>query len=173
MKNPDGNEVNELITKALRGELTQAERAELDRRMELNPGLREAYGKEVGLEHLLERLPNSPVPSNFTSLVLRAVRKEDRVQPTAQKFPWVRFRIARLATGLAVVTVAGILSIHQYQKAEEQEMVRSVASFTEVAAAMSPEQRPGLVFQDFEAIERLTVPTEADLDLELLVALQK
>ena len=59
MKNPDGNEVNELITKALRGELTQAERAELDRRMELNPGLREAYGKEVGLEHLLEQQPPS------------------------------------------------------------------------------------------------------------------
>ena len=85
----------------------------------------------------------------------------------------MQFRLLRLATGLAVVAVAGVLSIHQYRKAEQEEMVRNVASFTEVAAAMSPEQKPGMVFQDFDAIERLTIPSEAELDLELFAALQK
>lgn len=175
MNNPDRNDVDELITRALHGELTEAERAELERRMQINPTLRETYELEAGLDHVLERLPNVPISSNFTSLVLQSVQKEQR---NAQRHsdaeePWLRFRFVRLATGLAVVTVAGVLSIHQYRKAEQQEMVRSVASFTEMAAAMSPEQKPGMVFEDFAAIERLTVPTEADLDLELLFALQK
>ena len=175
MNNPDRNEVNELITRALRGELTEAEHAELERRMQLDPALRETYELEAGLNHVLERLPNVPISSNFTSLVVQAVQKEQlSAQITlAPKSPWLQFRLLRLATGLAVVAVAGVLSIHQYRKAEQEKMVRNVASFTEVAAAMSPEQKPGMVFQDFDAIERLTIPSEAELDLELFAALQK
>jgi anti-sigma factor RsiW len=172
MNNPDRNDVNELITRALRGQLTDVERAELDRRLQVDHTLRETYDAEAGLEHLLDRVPNIPVSSNFTSLVLQVVRQEQRHR-AGSATPWRRFRFARLATGLAVVAVAGVLSIQQYRKAERQEMVRSVASFTDMAAVMSPEQKPGLVFQDFEAIQRLTVPSESDLDLELLVALQK
>jgi anti-sigma factor RsiW len=175
MNNPDRTDINDLITRALRNELTAAERAELDRQLQLDASLRERYDLEAALDRFLDHLPDAPLASNFTSRVLQAVELDKRqsARPERAKTPWFRLRLARLATGLAVVTAAGVLTIHQYRKAEQQEMARSVASFTDVAAAMSPEQRPGLVFQDFDAIERLTVPTEADLDLELLVALQK
>ena len=52
-------------------------------------------------------------------------------------------------------------------------MARSVGSFTQVASALSPEQKPGLAFEDFEAIQRYSLPSESELDLELLAALQK
>lgn len=171
MNNPGTNE-NDLITRALRGQLSEAERRELDRRLQLDPALREAFELEQGLDHLLDHLPDAPLSSNFTSLVLQSVQSPAN-RRSATKTPWLRFRFARLATGLAVVTIAGVLSVHQYRKAEQEEMVRSVATFTEVASTMSPEQKPALVYKDFDAIERLAVPADAELDLELLVALQK
>ena len=54
-----------------------------------------------------------------------------------------------------------------------QEIARSIASFSQVASAMSPKEKPALVFRDFEAIQRLAAPADSELDLELLVALQK
>jgi len=174
MNNPSDNEIQELLTRALRGELSPAELREFERRIESDPALRDAYEQERALEHVLERLPNVPVSTNFTSLVMQSIRAEGRQTTlvTTSK-PWFRFRLARVATGLAVVTVAGVLSIQQYRKAEQQEMARSVASFGEVASALNQPDSPHLVFRDFETIQRYPMPAESELDLELLVALQK
>ena len=172
MSEPNGNEMNELLTRALRGELSASEKREFDRRLESEPALREAWLLEQNLERALGRLPNIPVSSNFTSLVLQSVRSEQSSSP-ASRAGWFRVRFPRLATGLAVVALTGFLTLHQYRRAQDQEMARSVGSFTQVASALSPEQRPGLAFQDFEAIQRYSLPSESELDLELLAALQK
>jgi hypothetical protein len=66
-----------------------------------------------------------------------------------------------------------VLSVNHYRNNEQQEMVRNVNSFTQIASAMSPEEKPTLVFRDFDAISNLAVPADSELDLELLVALQK
>jgi anti-sigma factor RsiW len=171
MNKPSDNEINNLITRALRGQLSAAEQRDLDRRLESDAALRDAFEQERALDHILERLPNVPVSTNFTSLVLQSVRTEQRERPSI-KNPWFRFRFARLATGLAVVTIAGVLSVQQYRKAEQQEMVRSVASFSGVASAIGQPDSPQLVLRDFETIQRFPVPA-SELDLELLVALQK
>jgi len=171
MKEPGANDY-ELITRALQGKLTDSERRELERRLESDPTLREAYELEQSVDHLLERLPNVVVSSNFTSLVVQAVHAEQR-QKTRAKIPWLPFRFARLASGLAVVTVAGVLSVQHFRRSEQQEIARSIASFSQVASAMSPKEKPALVFRDFEAIQRLAAPADSELDLELLVALQK
>ena len=172
MNKPSDNEINELITRALRGELSPSEQRELDRRLESDAALRDAFEQERALDHILERLPNVPVSTNFTSLVMQSVRAEQRERPSV-KNPWFRFRIARLATGLAVVTIAGVLTIQQYRKAQQEEMVQTVASFGGVASAISQPDSPPLVFRDFETIQRYPIPAESELDLELLVALQK
>ena len=103
---------------------------------------------------------------------MQSVRAEGRQRPAVQK-PWLRFRLARLATGMAVVTIAGVLTLQQYRKTEQHEMARSVASFGEVASALNQPEAPHLVFRDFETIQRFPMPADSELDLELLVALQK
>ena len=172
MNKPPTNEMDDLIIRALRGQLTEAEARDFQQRLKDDQALREAYAFELKLEQALEHLPNVPLSTNFTSLVLQKVRAE---QPhlIAEQRGWLRFRFARLATGLAVATVAGVLSLHHYRRAEQQEMLARVTGFTEVASAFSSEQPPNLLLQDFEAIKRLAVPAESELDLELLVALQK
>lgn len=172
MNNPDRKDDNDLIAKGLRGHLTGPERADLDRRLQADDSFRESYDTERSLDHLLERLPNVPVSTNFTSLVMQAARSESK-QRRPSGLPWLRLSFSRLAAGLAVFAVAGGLTVHQYRSVQRQEMVRSLESFTEVATTMSPEQRPGLVFQDFETIQKYPIPSDNELDMELLVALQK
>ena len=171
MSESKGNEMNDLLAKALRGELTPSATREFERRLRSEPGLRETWFLEQSLDRALGHLPNVPVPTNFTSLVLQSVRS-DQTSAKSQK-GWFRFRFPRLAAGLAVVALAGFLTLHQYRRAQHEEMARSVGSFTQVASALSPEQKPGLAFQDFEAIQRYSLPSESELDLELLAALQK
>ncbi|HEX7859453.1 MAG TPA: hypothetical protein VF773_03945 [Verrucomicrobiae bacterium] len=172
MNKPENNQIDELIARAVRGELKEAERRDLEHRMQLDSDLRDRFEMEQSLEQLLERLPNAPVATNFTSRVMQAVAADQR-SATSSKRAWWRIPFVRLATGLSVVTIAGVLSLNEYRKSQRNEMVRSVASFTEIASAMSPEDRPALAFRDFDAIANLSVPAESELDLELLVALQK
>src|SRR5688572_26567963 len=172
MSEPNGNEISDLLARASRGELSAAEMRDFERRVGADPALREAWLLEQNLQRALDQLPNVPVSTNFTSLVLQSVRSE---QPSTQHKPsgWLRLRFPRLAAGLAVVGLAAFLTLHQYRKAQHEEMAQSVGSFTQVASALSPEQRPGLAFQDFEAIQRYSLPSGSELDLELLAALQK
>jgi hypothetical protein len=87
---------------------------------------------------------------------------------------WFRFRFARVAVGLAAVVAAGFFGLLQYREAEREQIARSVSAFTEVASAIGSEQTPPVaMFQDFEAIQKLSIPQETELDLELLFALQK
>ena len=170
MNKPESNDMDEVIARAIRGELSETERRDLEHRMEIDSELRDRFEMEQSLEQLLERLPNAPVATNFTSRVMQEVAREQR-NAVAPKRAWWRIPFVRLASGLAVVVVAGVLSVSQYRKSEEREMVRSVESFTRIASAMS--EKPALVFSDFEAIANLAVPADSELDLELLVALQK
>jgi hypothetical protein len=171
MSEPNGNEINELLAKALRGELTAQELRDFERRLDSEPDLREAWLLEQNLDRALTQIPNVPVPTNFTSLVLQSVRPV--LSSPSRRRRWFRFPFPRLATGLAVLGLAGFFTVHQYRQAQHEEMARSVGSFTQVASALSPEQKPGLAFQDFEAIQHFSLPSESELDLELLAALQK
>ena len=172
MSEPNGNETNDLLARALRGELSASEKHEFERRLQAEPALREAWLLEQSLDRALGHLPNIPIPTNFTSLVLQSVRSE-QASSESRRTSWLRLRFPRLAAGLAVIGLAGLLTLDQYRKTQHEEMAQSVGSFTEVASALSPEQKPGLAFQDFDAIQRYSLPSESELDLELLAALQK
>ena len=169
------NDPGELVAKALKGELSDAEQRQFQQRLESDPALRESFAEEQRLNQLLGRLPNAPVSTNFTSLVLQAVRQEQRRPAHSEgRFGWLRFKFARVAAGVAAVLLVGVVGLQQYRQAQQSEMARSVSAFTEVASAIGSEATPPPeVFQDFEAIERLFIPQEPELDLELLFALQK
>jgi anti-sigma factor RsiW len=173
MKNPPLTDPH-LITKSVRGELSDAEQRLLAQRLRDDPAFQEEYTEEQRLESLLHKLPNAPVSSNFTSLVLQAALREPREIAPPSRFPWIRTAFARVATGLALVTIVGILLVRQYRQADHSQMAESVSAFTEVASVMASDKTsPEVLFRDFEAIQHLAIPSESELDLELLVALQK
>ncbi len=175
MNNPPANDPNDLVTKALRGTLSEEESREFQRRLEQEPELRKSFAEEQNLDRIIERLPNAPLSSNFTSLVLQSIHSEERKPARSTGgWRWTNFRLARVAAGLATFAVAGVLAIKQFRQAEQKEMARTVSAFSEVATAIAPEQTsPATLFQDFDAIQQLSLPAESELDLELLVALQK
>src|SRR5687768_11096099 len=115
MSEPNGNEINDLLARASRRELSASEMRDFERRLEVDSALREAWLLEQNLERALHRLPNVPVSTNFTSLVLQSVLAE---QPSAQprRTRWFRLPFPRLAAGVAVVGLAGFLALHQYRK---------------------------------------------------------
>ena len=175
MNSPESNDPKELVLRALRGDLSEAQKREFQARLEKDKSLQELFTEEQRLENLIERLPDAPISSNFTSLVLQAARAEERKSIQAgERFTWSQFRFARVAAGLAAVVIAGFVGIKQFQQAEQKQIAQTVGAFTEVATVISTEQAsPATVFQDFEAIQQLSLPAESELDLELLVALQK
>ena len=173
MKNPLTNE--EIIAQALRGELRGEDLQSFQKCLEQDPALRSAYQKEQALEEVLRALPNVPIGTNFTNRVLEEVRASE--QPTSRVGPGFgpfRFRFVRVATATAAVTLMGALGLQQYRKAQRSQMAQSLSAFTEVASVIgSGDTPPPAMFQDFEAIQKLSLPREPELDMELLLALQK
>jgi hypothetical protein len=167
-----------LLNKAVRKSLSEPEEKRWEEMLAGDAALREEFAEELALERALEALPNAPISSNFTSLVvqaaLRAERDPERASTRAAwriQWPWLRF-VPAVAVFLLVGS-GGLLGYRNHL-AKREEMALNVRSFTEVASVVAAsEQSPADVFQNFEAIQRLSLPADGDLDMELLVALQK
>ncbi|MBM3839923.1 MAG: hypothetical protein FJ398_18525 [Verrucomicrobia bacterium] len=134
-----------------------------------------ASEEEARLDHLLRRLPDAPLSSNFTSQVLNlAAREASGRTPSASRALWLSFTetvlSSRWAGRLAIVSVivaVTALSVHQYQAAARREVARSVAEVSRVASL------PMDVLMNYEAIQRLREnPKDRELDLALLAALK-
>ena len=167
-------ERNELISKALRGGLSEKEDARLRELFEADPSVQIQLQEEKQLEQILQILPDVPVATNFTTLVLQAVGREGRVKERARfRIPVFRSAFARVATGLAVVLLVGVVFQQNHRESKQAELAQTVSTFSEVASAINQTERPEQLFQDFDAIQRLSLPSDSELDLELLVALQK
>jgi hypothetical protein len=170
MKDPTSHE---LIARALRRELTAAEQQNFERILRQDGEFRAEWEIEQSLEKALDNLPNAPVSSNFTSLVLQAaLREEPREAVTGRN--WFQMAYAKLAAGLAFVAVVSLVLVQNRESAKRQDLAQTVNAFHQVASAVTADQNPPTeVFQNFEAIQRLSLPAESELDMELLVALQK
>ena len=84
------------------------------------------------------------------------------------------FRFVRVAAATLALAMMGILGLQQYRNAQRSQMAQSLSAFTEVASVIGSEETPSpAMFRDFEAIEKLSLPREPELDMELLLALQK
>jgi anti-sigma factor RsiW len=160
---------NRLLETSWRRELTDAEQAELRAYLAANPEAQADWSAESLLNAGLRRLPNAPVPSNFTARVLQTVGREsaaaERNRPRAtSRFWWWKVLVPRAAVALVVVA-AGWFGFGRYKAAQREELAKNLAA---VAAVQAPPSREEL--QDFEAISRLSLTPAAD---EELLALNK
>ncbi len=150
-------------------ELRQDEQAKLERLFAEEPAYRTRWEEDMTIVEGLDGLPDVPVSSNFTSLVMQSLAR--RVDGTvdhsseAKSTPWwVGFGfVPRLGVGFALV-LAVFGSYLQYKKGDSTQLVESLALVTESETVPSLEE-----LQHFEAIQMLAqVPV--DVDWELITA---
>lgn len=154
MKNQPADERESLW----RRELSAAERAALRTRPELE--------LEARLSEALKRVPEVPVPSNFTARVLSAVELEEN-QATRNRRGWNwRSLLPRLAVVTAILMTAGIIGVQRHEA--HLHRIALAKNVAEVAVTQPP---PSVdVLENMDAIQRMGESGHADT--ELLAALQ-
>lgn len=120
---------------------------------------------DVRLTAALRRLPDAPVPSNFTARVWDAIELEEKwVARTGWRWHW-RALVPRVAVATAVLIFAGV-SLQRYEvHSQRATLVENVAR---VAVSQPLPSMDAL--ENLEAIQRLSQSSRADG--ELLAALQ-
>lgn len=169
MSERDDNTLREL---GWRRNLTPAEQELLQRHRGRHPEAQADWEAETALTTLLDRLPDAPLPSNFTAQVLHAVERTSR-EPVGPAGIWdaVRARLRPLLPRLAwsVGLIAALLLVWQrYEVTQHERLVAGVALVLQAAALPEPQD----VMQDFEVIQQLDQFPPAR-DLELLAALSQ
>jgi len=150
---------------AWRRSLTAAEHAQIQRLLATSPDAAEDWQLDARLSRTLARLPEAPVPSNFTARVLQAVERETAA-PTRVPFDWLLLRrwLPRLALACVLIGVS-VAGLHRYELLSRQRMADSVAVISPLGTLPSPDS-----LADFDAIRRLG--SEPPADVELLALLQ-
>jgi hypothetical protein len=155
---PLQNPLRELVW---RRKLTAAEQAGLGAQPEVQADLE----IESCLSEALARLPDAPMPSNFTTRVLQAVELESAVRPRTTRWTWIwRVLVPRVAVVAVVITFTS-LGIHHYElNARHAALARNVVLVAEAQSLPSVD-----ALKNFNAIQRMSQPRADD---ELLVLLQ-
>lgn len=155
---PDYQRLREL---SWRRPLTTAEQAELRAWLVVHPEAQAETEAESKLTQALARLPDAPVPSNFTARVWQSIERDDATPGRATK-PlaawWWRVFLPRFA--MATVVVGAGLLAYRYNQAEQQ--AEFVKSFLAVAP---PSLADPKVIEDFDVICQLSPPTAVDEEL--------
>jgi len=145
-----------------RRKLTDAEQAELHTWLAAHPEARTDWEVESALYAALTRLPDAPVPSNFTARVLQAVEREE-ARPQVWSWNW-HVLVPRIAVATVVVVVTGLALHHHDLYRQRAALVKSVALLTASQPVPSPE-----ALQNFDAIRRMSQPQHADNELLALM----
>jgi len=151
-----------------RRKLTRAEEASLRTWLAAHPEAQADWEAEAGLNAALGRLPDVPVPGNFTARVLRAAEREAAAELRRSGWKWggwPRLRWLPKVAFAAVILGAGLVSYRQLQAARLREYAHSVAAVSNVSSLPGPE-----ILEDFDAI-RVSNPTPLP-DEQLLADLQ-
>jgi negative regulator of sigma E activity len=162
MKN---NELHsQLRESSWRRKLTEAELAELRAYLAANPNARADWEMESALNAALTRLPDAPVPSNFTARVLQAVEREE-ARPRGWSWRWNwHTLVPRVAFAAAVIAFAGLALQHHEVYRQRIALARNVAFVTRGQPMPSPE-----ALENFDAIRRMSRPQHADDELLVLM----
>ena len=147
-----------------RRKLTEAEQGELRAHLAANPDARADWEMESALNAALTRLPDAPVPSNFTARVLQAVEREEaRPHGWSWRCNWHTL-VPRVAFAAVVITFTGLAFHHHEIYSQRAALARSVAFVTGGQSAPSPE-----ALKNFDAIRRMSQPQHADDELLALM----
>jgi anti-sigma factor RsiW len=145
--------------------LTEAEAAELRAWLAAHPEARADAEAEAALSRALASLPDSPVPSNFTPRVLRAIERETTAPERAStkaSTAWWRGLIPRIAVTTVVIGV-GVVAYQHHQAVKREELAAAARNLVTVAGTTSLSSLAAL--EDFEAIRRLSQADEGLLAL--------
>ena len=155
---------------AWRRPLTAGEKARLQSYLLVHAEAQHDWDQELVLNQVLQNLPDVPLSSNFTARVLQAIELDElRNRGDIQSHAWLarlrrwlpRFAVAGLVIGL------GGLGYQRYHLHTLSEKAGSVQLVTRIATTLPDVQ----MWQDFDAIAKLTQPTAAD-DKVLWAALE-
>jgi len=145
--------------------LTEAEQAELRAWLTAHPEHQADAESDAALNRALAKLPDAPMPFNFTARVLRAIEQEEKTTGRAaagNPRPWWRVLLPRIAVAAGVVGVVTIAYRHHetVQRAELAEAARNLVS----VAGTGPLSDP-MVLEDFDVIRHLSQADEGLLAL--------
>lgn len=159
MKEFDDNQ-----TKSWR-QLTAAETAQLRAWLEEHPELRADWETESRLTEALARLPDVPVPSNFTARVLQAVERDAAaIRRTKPRLPWFLRSLVPKAAAAAVIFAVALVTYHEHTVTKRAELVQSVKVVAGVSSLPSPE-----ILQDFDTIRQMSSAPGPDTELIALM----
>lgn len=146
--------------------LTAAEEADLRAWLAEHPDRQGDWEAESRLTEILSRLPDVPVPNNFTARVLQAVERETQVaaKPQRNGTRWFfRLFVPRLAVAAVIFGVA-LLSYHEHESAKRAQLVQGVKVVAGVSSLPSPE-----ILQDFDTIRQMSSTPGPDPELIALM----
>jgi hypothetical protein len=162
MNESDYNELREI---ASRRTLTAVEDAAMRAWLAAHPESRPDWEIEGRLTEALGRLPDAPVPNNFTARVLREIERETVAagRPRTSR-PWF---LRSLAPRLALATVisgAGLFLYHEHTVAKRAELLHGVQVVAGVSSLPGPE-----ILQDFDTIRQISSTPGPDPELLALM----
>jgi len=146
--------------------LTEAEHAELRAWLAAHPEHQAEADADARLNQVLAKLPDAPLPSNFTARVLQAIERDARsAGPTANATaaPWWRTFLPRMALA-ALVLAVGLVAYHRHQQSTQQRELTEAAKKLMLVAGSGPLADP-MVLEDYEAIRQLSQADEELLAL--------
>jgi negative regulator of sigma E activity len=113
------------------------------------------------LRELLSRLPNTPVPSNFTARVMQAVEFEESQAVRTRGWHWNWHSLLPRAAVAAGVVVAASFAFHQHEIYNRRfELASTVALVAQAQPLPSVD-----ALNNFDAIQRMSQPARADEEL--------
>jgi hypothetical protein len=117
------------------------------------------------MRELLSRLPNAPVPSNFTARVMQAIEVDELQAGRRRGWFWNWHVLLPRVAVAAVVVVASGLALHQHEISS-----RRIALAQSVALMASAQPMPSVeALNNFDAIQRMGEPAHADEELLALL----
>jgi len=145
--------------------LTEVELAELRAWLAAHPEHLADAEADAALSRALAKLPDAPMPSNFTARVLQAIERESQTSDrigARTSVPWWRRLVPRLA--VATVVLGAGLVFYQHNQTVKQAELTAAAKNVALVAAATPLADPA-VFENFEVIRRMGQADEGLLAL--------
>lgn len=157
----DDSEHQRLWEESWRRRLSTAEEASLRTWLAAHPEKQADWEADAKLSQWLGQLPDAPVPSNFTSLVLQAVdRQEAALTRSIPGMTWWQRLLRRPASGLAWAVALLLVTWVGYQQFDGQTREAQASDLAALFTAVGPE--PALL-EDFDAIRRLPPADDEEL----------
>jgi anti-sigma factor RsiW len=143
-----------------------SEEAELRAWLAAHPEREAEWEAEAALTEAMARLPDCPVPSNFTARVIQAATQEASAKPAprAARWSWIWRTLVPNAAAAALILGLVLVSRERRVLRERTELARNVAALSDVAAIPDPQ-----MLRDFDAIRSLDQAPPADDELIALL----